>query len=202
MKAKLGTILLAAWIAGAAALGASAGTAAAAAKSQVAVGVTETIASYNPYADSVSLAYGIWCQVYGCLGIFDFDKGDYVGMLAERWENDKADPNVWTFHLRHGVKRQHDGKEFSAADVVHSFERVNYRSAEPAEAEYDPGQGDGRARRLHGEGRHQGPDRVAARISVRPVHHHRRRTFTTNTARATPTANIPGAGGHTSSRSW
>jgi peptide/nickel transport system substrate-binding protein len=123
MKAKLGSILLAAWIAGAAALGAGAGTAAA--KSQVAVGVTETIASYNPYADSVSLAYGIWCQVYGCLGIFDFDKGDYVGMLAERWENDKTDPNVWTFHLKHGVKRQYDGKEFSAADVVHSFERVN-----------------------------------------------------------------------------
>ncbi len=96
----------------------------AAATSQVTVGVTETIASYDPYADSVSLAYGIWCQVLGCLGIYDFDKGDYVGLLAQSWENDKTDPNIWIFHLKHGVKRQHDGKEFSAADVVHSFERI------------------------------------------------------------------------------
>jgi peptide/nickel transport system substrate-binding protein len=122
MKRSLGRIALVAAMA-AAWLAASGGPVAA--KSQVTIGVTETIASYNPYADSVSLAYGIWCQVLGCLGIYDFDKGDYVGVLAESWEVDKADPNIWTFHLKHGVKRQYDGKEFSAADVVFSFERVN-----------------------------------------------------------------------------
>jgi peptide/nickel transport system substrate-binding protein len=122
MKRNLGRTVLAAAMA-AAWLGASGGPATS--KTQVTIGVTETIASYNPYADSVSLAYGIWCQVLGCLGYYDFDKGDYVGLLAERWEVDKADPDVWTFHLRHGVKRQHDGKEFTAADVVFSFERVN-----------------------------------------------------------------------------
>src|SRR5205085_582497 len=78
------------------------------ARGQVIVGVTETIASYNPYADSISMGYGIWCQVYGCLGIYDYEKGDYAGMLVERWEVDKADKNVWTFHLKHGVKRQND----------------------------------------------------------------------------------------------
>src|SRR4029079_14252873 len=95
------------------------------AKGQVAVGVTETIASFNPYADSVSLAYGIWCQVYGCLGVYDFNKGEYVGMLAERWEVDKADNNVWTFHLKRGLKRHNDGKELTADDVVHSVNRIN-----------------------------------------------------------------------------
>lgn len=95
------------------------------ARSQVTVGVTETIASFNPYADSISMGYGIWCQVYGCLGIFDYEKGDYVGMLAERWEVDEADKNVWTFHLKRGVKRQNDGREFSAEDVVHSINRIN-----------------------------------------------------------------------------
>ena len=97
----------------------------AAARGHVAVGVTETIASFNPYADSISLGYGIWCQVYGCLGIYDFAKGEYVGMLAERWEVDKADNNVWTFHLKRGVKRQYDGKELTADDVVHSVTRIN-----------------------------------------------------------------------------
>ena len=110
-------------IAGVAVFGLGAGSAAA--KGQVTVGVTETIASFNPYADSVSLAYGIWCQVYGCLGFYDFDKGEYVGMLAERWEVDKSDNNIWTFHLKRGLKRHNDGRELTADDVVHSVNRIN-----------------------------------------------------------------------------
>ena len=92
---------------------------------QVTIGVTETIASYNPYADSISMGYAIWCQVYGCLGFYDYEKGDYVGILVERWEVDKADKNVWTFHLKRGVKRQNDGVEFTSADVIHSVNRIN-----------------------------------------------------------------------------
>ena len=92
---------------------------------QVTIGVTETIASHNPYADSISMGYAIWCQVYGCLGIYDYEKGDYVGMLVERWEVDKADKNVWTFHLKRGLKRQNDGVELTADDVVHSVNRIN-----------------------------------------------------------------------------
>ena len=124
MKAKSGRLasLLMASVAGAAIFGLAGN---AEAKSQVTVGMTETVASYNPYADSIAMGYAVWCQVYGCLGIYDFEKGDYVGMLAERWEVDKADKNVWTFHLRRGVKRQNDGVEFVADDVVHSINRIN-----------------------------------------------------------------------------
>jgi peptide/nickel transport system substrate-binding protein len=91
------------------------------AQSRVAVGVTETMETFNPYGDSVSLLYGVWCQVMGCLGTYDFDKGDYSGMLAERWE--VKDPNTWIFHLRKDI-RWHDGSPFTADDVVHSFNRV------------------------------------------------------------------------------
>jgi len=94
------------------------------AKSRVAVGATETISSHNPHGDSISMGYGIWCQVYGCLGYFDFEAGAYKGMLAERWETDKQNPNVWTFYLRKGLKRHNDGKELTSADVVHSFWRM------------------------------------------------------------------------------
>src|SRR4249920_3595750 len=99
------------------------GSKTASAAGQVAIGVTETIASFNPYADSISMGYAIWCQVYGCLGIYDYEKGDYVGMLVDRWEVDKVDKNIWTFHLKRGVKRQNDGVEFTSADVVHSVDR-------------------------------------------------------------------------------
>jgi peptide/nickel transport system substrate-binding protein len=90
-------------------------------QTRVSIGVTETMETYNPYGDSVSLLYGIWCQVMGCLGIYHFDKGEYEGMLAERWE--VKDPNNWIFHLRKNL-RFHDGSRLTAADVVHSFNRI------------------------------------------------------------------------------
>lgn len=96
------------------------------AETRVAVGVTETVSSFNPLGDSISMGYGIWCQVYGCLGVYDFDKGDYVGMLAKSWEVDQKDPRIWTFHLKEGLKRQHDGRELTSADVVHSLWRIGH----------------------------------------------------------------------------
>src|SRR5215470_18300527 len=91
------------------------------AESRVSIGVTETMETFNPYGDSVSLLYGIWCQVMGCLGTYDFNKAEYVGMLAEKWE--VKDPNNWIFHLRKDIKWQ-DGSPFTADDVVHSFNRA------------------------------------------------------------------------------
>ncbi|MBM3487030.1 MAG: peptide ABC transporter substrate-binding protein [Alphaproteobacteria bacterium] len=113
--------LAAATVAGLA-LAAISGEVAAQTKSRVTIGVTENISYHNPYADSVSQMYAIWCSTYGCLGYFDFAKGDYVGLLADRWE--VKDPNTWIFHLRRDVKR-HDGGPFRAEDVVHSIDRAN-----------------------------------------------------------------------------
>jgi len=94
----------------------------AAAKSRVVMGITETLTGYNPHADSVAAGYALWCQVYGCLGTWDFKKAEYVGILAESWEI--KDPNTWVFKLKKGIMR-HDGKaELTSADVVHSIERI------------------------------------------------------------------------------
>jgi len=99
------------------------GASAASAKSQVSVAVVNDFAGWNPYADSTSQMYMIWCQTYGCLGTFDTRTGEYKGILAERWEINKNNPNEWTFHLKKGIKRQVDGKELTSADVVHSLWR-------------------------------------------------------------------------------
>ena len=45
-----------------------------------------------------------------------------IPVLAESWESDAAG-SVWTFHLRKGVK-WHDGRDFTAKDVVWTFKRV------------------------------------------------------------------------------
>ena len=98
----------------------------AAAGGTVTVGVVNDFAGWNPYADSTAQMYMIWCQTYGCLGTFNTNTGEYEPLLAQSWETDKNDPRIWYFHLRHGLKRQHDGKELSADDVVHSIDRAKH----------------------------------------------------------------------------
>jgi len=99
---------------------------AAKAESTVTVGVVNDFAGWNPYADSTAQMYMIWCQTYGCLGTFNTNTGEYEPLLAERWETDKSDPRIWYFHLRHGLKRHHDGKELTADDVIHAIDRTKH----------------------------------------------------------------------------
>ncbi len=91
-------------------------------KTRVTVGVTETVGAYNPHSDSVALMYAVWCQVYGCLGNWNFAKADNVGLLAESWE--VKDPNTWIFKIRKGIRRHDNKAELTAADVVHSINRI------------------------------------------------------------------------------
>jgi peptide/nickel transport system substrate-binding protein len=91
-------------------------------KTRVVIGVTETVGSYNPHSDSVSMMYGVWCQVYGCLGVWDFGKAADAGLLVESWK--VKNPTTWEFKLKKGIMR-HDGKaELTSADVVHSIKRI------------------------------------------------------------------------------
>ena len=83
-------------------------------QTRVTVGVTETVGAYNPHSDSVALMYAVWCQVYGCLGNWNFQKADNVGMLAESWE--VKDPNTWIFKIRKGIRRHDDKAELTAAE--------------------------------------------------------------------------------------
>lgn len=56
-----------------------------------------------------------------------FDAGNRVGpSLAESWEN--PDELTWIFHLRRGVSF-HDGREFTARDVLFSFDRARQAAA-------------------------------------------------------------------------
>src|SRR5512146_3002092 len=91
------------------------------AETRISIGVTETMETFNPYGDSVSLMYSVWCMVLGCLGTYDFDKGQHVGLLVERWV--VKDPKTWLFHLRNS-NRFHDGSPLPAEDVVHSLKRT------------------------------------------------------------------------------
>ncbi len=91
------------------------------AQTRITIGVTETMETFNPYGDSVSLLYGIWSEVTGPFCAYSFEKGDYEGRLAKRWE--VKDPNTWLFTLDQRYKFN-DGSPVTAADVVHSIGRI------------------------------------------------------------------------------
>ncbi|HEY7385161.1 MAG TPA: ABC transporter substrate-binding protein [Beijerinckiaceae bacterium] len=92
------------------------------AKTRVVVGTTASI-SVNPYLESNALSYTNGCQTYGCLGRYDFKKGQLTPMLAESWE--AQDQTTWIFRLRKDVK-WHNGDPVTAHDVVHShWRRMN-----------------------------------------------------------------------------
>ena len=87
------------------------------AQTRVSIGVTETIETYNPYGDSVSLLYGIYSEITGPFCTYNFAKGDFEGRLAERWKVEN--PTTWVFYLNKNYKFN-DGSPVTADDVVHS----------------------------------------------------------------------------------
>jgi peptide/nickel transport system substrate-binding protein len=90
-------------------------------RTRVTAAVTETIASVNPYADSVSLMYAIYSQTYGNIVDWSFDKGGYVSRFAESWSN--PDTSTWVFKLKKDLKRN-NGEPVVAADLMHSIWRA------------------------------------------------------------------------------
>jgi peptide/nickel transport system substrate-binding protein len=79
------------------------------------------IESLNPYAHSTTQIYPTWKHVIEPLVEWSWAKKEVVPILAESWSN--PDPQTWVFKVRQGVKF-HDGGDFTAADVVHSFTRI------------------------------------------------------------------------------
>jgi peptide/nickel transport system substrate-binding protein len=88
------------------------------AQTRISIGVTETMETHNPYADSVSLLYGIWSEVTGPFCTYNYEKADFEGRLAERWKVEN--PTTWLFYLNKNY-RFNDGSPVTAEDVVHSI---------------------------------------------------------------------------------
>src|SRR5687768_16053163 len=76
--------------------------------------------STHPYNHSSSPIYGNWQHVIEPLIELDYDKKDYVGVLAESWQ---FQGNKWTFKLRKGIKF-HNGAPLTSKDVSFSIEKM------------------------------------------------------------------------------
>jgi peptide/nickel transport system substrate-binding protein len=76
----------------------------------------------DPHAQNEGPTHTLAHQIYEPLIIRDTE-GQFQAALATDWAPSEDDPNVWVFNLREGVTF-HDGSEFTAEDVVFSFERA------------------------------------------------------------------------------
>jgi peptide/nickel transport system substrate-binding protein len=90
--------------------------------------VTATIAlpgvqveTLHPYGHSTTQIYPTWKHVIEPLIEWNWNKKQLVPILAESWSN--PDHSTWVFKLKKGI-RFHDGSDFTSADVVHSFTRI------------------------------------------------------------------------------
>ena len=76
--------------------------------------------SLHPYGYSGGGITGIWRHVIEPLIQMDYDRNEYVGVLAQSWE---FQGRKWTFHLRKGV-RFHNGAPFTSKDVAFSIDKL------------------------------------------------------------------------------
>ena len=78
------------------------------------------LSSLEPYAANDNATLGVLGNVYEGL-VRRNANGSIGASLAERWE--LVEPTRWRFYLRQNVKF-HDGRDFTADDVVYSAQRV------------------------------------------------------------------------------
>ncbi|MEH6831598.1 MAG: ABC transporter substrate-binding protein, partial [Sulfitobacter sp.] len=85
----------------------------------------------DPHSQNEGPTHTIRHQMYEPLIIRDVT-GAFEPALATDWAPKADDPNVWVFNLRQGVKF-HDGADFTAEDVVFSFERAKQPNSDMKE---------------------------------------------------------------------
>ncbi|MEO0946112.1 MAG: ABC transporter substrate-binding protein, partial [Pseudomonadota bacterium] len=85
----------------------------------------------DPHAQNEGPTHTIRHQMYEPLIIRD-TTGAFEAALATDWAPSADDPTVWVFNLRQGVKF-HDGADFTAEDVVFSFERAKQPNSDMKE---------------------------------------------------------------------
>jgi peptide/nickel transport system substrate-binding protein len=85
----------------------------------------------DPHAQNEGPSHTVRHQMYEPLIIRD-TTGAFEPALATEWAPSADDPNVWVFKLRQGVKF-HDGADFTAEDVVFSFNRAKQPNSDMKE---------------------------------------------------------------------
>lgn len=85
----------------------------------------------DPHSQNEGPTHALAQQIYEPLISPDMEAKP-IPALATSWNVKEGNPNVWEFKLREGVKF-HGGEDFTAEDVVFSFERAKLESSDMKE---------------------------------------------------------------------
>lgn len=85
----------------------------------------------DPHSQNEGPTHALAQQIYEPLISPDMEAKP-IPALATEWAVSEENPNVWVFNLREGVKF-HGGEDFTAEDVVFSFERAKMESSDMKE---------------------------------------------------------------------
>lgn len=85
----------------------------------------------DPHSQNEGPTHALSQQIYEPLISPDMEAKP-IPALATEWGVKEGDPNVWVFKLREGVKF-HGGEDFTAEDVVFSFNRAKMESSDMKE---------------------------------------------------------------------
>jgi peptide/nickel transport system substrate-binding protein len=85
----------------------------------------------DPHSQNEGPTHALSQQIYEPLISPDMEAKP-IPALATEWMVKEGDPNVWVFKLREGVKF-HGGEDFTAEDVVFSFNRAKMESSDMKE---------------------------------------------------------------------
>ena len=94
-------------------------------RDNVVIALTTDVSSLNPYGQDNNVTNQVMFHIYEPLVTQDRDL-NIVPCLADSWE-ESEDGMTWTFKLHEGVKF-HDGSDFTAEDVVASYNYVKNES--------------------------------------------------------------------------
>ena len=85
----------------------------------------------DPHSQNEGPTHALAHQIYEPLIAPDMDAKP-IPALATEWAVKEGNPNIWVFKLREGVKF-HGGEDFTAEDVIFSFERAKMESSDMKE---------------------------------------------------------------------
>ena len=159
---------------------------------------TEPMTTDNPYGESSSPVYSLWCHTYGCLGRYDYTNRKLVGILAEKWE--AIDPDHLALHLAQGPQAPRRRSRTDIGRCRAHAQAHPHRPGKRAELVRRDGGGDRADRRPYLRRQDQGAGGQSGRWRCSTASSSRRRSSTPNTA-ARPTRSTRSAGAPTNSSS-
>ncbi len=131
---------------------------------------TEPMTTDNPYGESSSPVYSLWCHTYGCLGRYDYTKKQARRHPGGKMGGDR--PDHLALYLAQGPEASRRRSRTDIGRCRAHAQAHPHRPGKRAKLVCRHGGGDRADRRPHLRRQDQGAGCQSGGGAVRPLHHH------------------------------